>query len=168
MKRFDIRRWGFCMKANDSGQTMVEFALSAMMFFLLIFATIDFANLFYHKLTLQNAVRQAGRYAITGQSIPGSGRYASIQQTLENASVGIINTSNLSDVTIRCQDGGFPGGGCPNGSNSAGGSEDIVTIAVTYPYHFITPVIAKLFSGGTFTINVSAKFVNEPFPPSED
>ena len=53
-------------KKNDSGQALVEIAISLSIFLLLAMGTIDFAFLFNHKLTLQNAVRQAGRYAITG------------------------------------------------------------------------------------------------------
>ena len=94
--------WHNVTKVNDSGQTLVEFALALMILLVLVFGTMDFANLFYHKLTLQNAVRQAGRYAITGQCILGSNgacsmsRYLSIQQALETASVGILNSGNIA------------------------------------------------------------------------
>ncbi|MGA3319057.1 MAG: TadE/TadG family type IV pilus assembly protein, partial [Candidatus Korobacteraceae bacterium] len=59
-------------KANDSGQALVESAISLSLFLLLVLGTIDFGYLFSTKLTLQNAVRQGGRYAITGQCITGS------------------------------------------------------------------------------------------------
>ena len=104
-------------EVNDSGQTLVEFALALMILLVLVFGTMDFANLYYHKLTLQNAVRQAGRYAITGQCILGSkgvcsmSRYLSIQQVLQTASVGILNSGNIAgDATIVCTN---QGGGCP-------------------------------------------------------
>jgi len=155
-------------KANDSGQTMVEVGLCLSLFFLLVMAVADFGYLTSTKLTLQNAVRQAGRYAITGQCITaGDGscsktRYNSIVQTLEDTSLGLINSSNLgSDVTLTCTD---EGGGCPN---NAGGPADIVTISVTYPYSFITPLIAPFFPNHSYTIKVSAAFANEPFPPSQ-
>ena len=154
-------------KANDSGQALVEFALSVMIFFLLVFGTMDFANLLYHKVTLQDAVRQAGRYAITGQCILSKGacsmsRYLSIQQVLETASIGILNSSNITtDATIVCTNNG---GGCPTG---AGGPGDLVTITVTYQYRFMTAPMSAFFPGGTYQIVVSSAFINEPFPPSE-
>jgi Flp pilus assembly protein TadG len=154
-------------KKNDSGQALVEIAISLFIFLLLAMGTIDFAIMFNHKLTLQNAVRQAGRYAITGQCIVGSNgtcgmsRFQSIITILENASVGLINSSNeASDVFITCTPGGP--GGCPN---QAGGPGDLVTIRVTYPHHFITPLIAPFFRNQPLTINVSTTFTNEPFPP---
>ena len=72
--------------------------------------------MFNTKSTLQNAVRQAGRYAITGQCIGGVGtctesRYNSIITKVENTSDGYITTSNAGDISITCADAG---GGCVN------------------------------------------------------
>ncbi|MFI5116650.1 MAG: TadE/TadG family type IV pilus assembly protein [Terriglobales bacterium] len=152
------------VKANDSGQTLVEFGISLPIFLLLILGVIDFGYLFSIKVTLQNAVRQGGRYAITGGCITGSDgtcsqtRYNSILQTVENAAIGRLNSSQIS---ITCQDAG---GGCPNG---AGGPGDVVTITVTYPYHFMTGPIGAFFPGKSYTITVSSAFTNEIFPPSQ-
>lgn len=152
-------------KANDSGQSLVEVAISLSIFLLLILGTIDFGYLFSTKVTLQNAVRQAGRYAITGQCITGAdgstcaqSRYNSIVQTLENNSLGLLSSSNIA---ITCTD---EGGGCPN---QAGGPGDIVHITVNYPYKFMTGPIGAFFPGKSYTINVSSAFTNEPFPPSQ-
>jgi len=150
---------------NESGQSLVEFSLVIGIFAVLVMGLADFGLLFYTQVTLQNAVRQAGRYAITGQCLGGAGsctstRLASIQQALEAASVGLINGSNIgADVVIACQN---EGGGCPN---QAGGPGDVITITVTYPYSFILPIGVVLPNG--FSINVSAAFTNEPFPPSQ-
>src|SRR5664279_3268517 len=125
-------------KANDSGQALVEIAISLAIFFLLVMGTVDFGYLLGTKVTLQNAVRQGGRYAITGQCITGSGgtcsqtRYNSILQIVENTSLGVAKGS---EIVLTCTD---KGGGCPNG---AGGPGDIVTITVTHPYHFMTGLI---------------------------
>jgi len=154
-------------KAKDSGATLVEFAISLSLFLLLILGTMDFAYLFYTKLTLQNAVRQAGRYAITGQCVPNINgsckldRYNSIIQTLQTASNGLLNSSNSNDISITCT---ANGGGCPN---QAGGPGDIITITVTYTYTFMTAPIAKFFTGGKYVFTVSVAFNNEPFPPAQ-
>ena len=150
-------------KANDSGQTLVETAISLSIFFLLVLGTMDFGYLFSTKFTLQNAVRQGGRYAITGQCITGSdgtcseSRYTSIIQTVETASLGRVTAG---EIRITCTDNG---GGCPN---NAGGPGDIVTITVTHPYTFMTGPIGAFFPGKSYTLKVSAAFTNEMFPPS--
>ena len=140
---------------TESGQTLVEFAICALLFLTAIFATIDFSYLYFTKLTLQNAVRQGGRYAITGQSMSGQTRYASILSTVQDYSMGMATSAN----TTIC--------GAVAGCGSGGGPGDTVTITVTYPYQFITPLIAPLFTHGSYTITVSSSFKNEPFPPSE-
>jgi Flp pilus assembly protein TadG len=52
---------------SERGQTVVEFSLVLLLFFSLIFAIIEFSHLFYTELTLQYALREAGRYMVTGQ-----------------------------------------------------------------------------------------------------
>ena len=156
-------------KQNDSGQALVEIAISLFVFLLVAMGVIDFATMFNRKVTLQNAVRQAGRYAITGQCIAGANgtcslnRYNSIISTLEASSAGLLNSSNVgTDVTITCIVDG--GGGCPN---PAGGPQDVVTIQVAYPYNFMTPLIAPFFKNKPLTLNVSSTFTNQPFPPGQ-
>ncbi|HVP55659.1 MAG TPA: TadE/TadG family type IV pilus assembly protein [Candidatus Eisenbacteria bacterium] len=146
--------WKTRLKAN-SGQTLVEFAISAILFLLLVFAVIDFSFFFYVKLTLQHAVREAGRYAITGQNITGKNRYASILQTAQDFSLGLATSSNTTVCSTV--------GGCGSG----GGPGDTVTITTTYNYQFITPLLAPFFQNGSYTITASASFKNEPFPPGQ-
>ena len=154
-------------RTRDSGETLLEFAMALSLFLLLVLGSMDYAYFFYTKLTLQHAVRQAGRYAITGQCVTDSNgacalnRYSSIISTLRNASNNILNSTNASDVNVTCTPNG---GGCPN---LAGGPGDIITITVAYKYTFMTAPIAKFFTGGSYTITVSTAFNNEPFPPSQ-
>ncbi|HVP50072.1 MAG TPA: TadE family protein [Candidatus Bathyarchaeia archaeon] len=139
----------------SSGQNIVEFALVAMIFFFVSFSIIDFSYLFFVKLTLQNAVRQAGRYAITGQSMDGHSRHDSIMQTVQRTSLGLATSAN----TTVCS----AGGGCSSG----GGPGDTVTVTVSYRYRCLTPFVAAFFTDGTYTIRESSSFKNEPFPPGQ-
>jgi hypothetical protein len=153
-------------KFGDSGQSLAEAAISLSLLLVLAMATMDFGYLFFTKLTLQNAVRQADRYAVTGQCISGSNgtctqtRYNSIIATLQDNSLGLLNPGNAGDVSVTCTN---DGGGCPN---NAGGPGDLITISVSYPYGFISPLLATFFPGHAYTIGVSATSLNEPFPPS--
>jgi TadE-like protein len=156
-------------KAEDSGQTVVEFALATTIFLVLIFATFNFAFLFYSKVTLQNAVRQAGRFAITGNcgtdGGPGSNcfvygpgdRLHVILQTVTKYSFGLNPT-----VTVQCMQGACPGyaGG---GSNNAGGPGDTVKIWAQYTWHPIP--IGKFFPSSGYLVIVSSTYKNESFAP---
>ena len=155
-------------RKNDSGQAIVEIAISLSVFLMLAMGTVDFAIMFNHKLTLQNAVRQAGRYAITGQCQAGANgtcsRLAGITTTLEAASAGLINANNFNSVvTISCTPGDG-GAGCPT---NTGGPKDVVTIQVAFPHRFLMPLIAPFFRNQPLMINVAATFTNEPFPPGQ-
>jgi hypothetical protein len=152
--------------ANDSGQAMAEMAISLTLLLVIALAAMDFGYLFFTKVTLQNAVRQAGRYAVTGQCVSGSNgscslsRYNSIVNTLQDTSLNLLNNGNTADVSITCTN---KGGGCPN---NAGGPGDLVTISVSYPYGFLSPMLASFFPGHSYVIRVGAAFINEPFQPS--
>lgn len=155
---------------DDSGQTVVEFAVVVTVFLLLLFATLDFGWYFYVKVTLQNAVRQAGRYAITGNCsggsncfVTGSGdRYNSIVNVALQYSFGLISASNITITCLPPPIGQV--GGCTYGGG-AGGPGDTVMITATYTWNPVTALIAKFFTSGTYVFSVSTTFKNESFPP---
>ena len=162
------------VKSGESGSSVVEFALMATWFFILVFSVIDFGFLFYAKVTLQNAVRQAGRYAITGNCSGGTGclvnggtgnRYSTIITTVQNYAFAVPPTS----ITIACISGSCPSySGCGNNcTGNAGGPGDTVQVAASYTF---TPVIIGKFlrlglGTSNYPFTVSATFKNEPFPP---
>ena len=129
----------------------------APLFFLLVFGITDFSRLFFTQETLQYAVREAGRYAVTGQHVNQGGtnltRVASIQKIIQENAMG-INVSNIS----------ISSGGV---ANSAGGPRQTVVVSVTDSLQLITPMIGKFFPNQTYTFTVSTSFMNEPFDPSQ-
>jgi Flp pilus assembly protein TadG len=141
-----------------SGNSMVEFALVAPLFFLLVFGILDYGRLFYIQETLQYAMRQAGRYAVTGQKMGGS-RVAAITQVAENAAAGLINSGNVNSILITSVN-------TANGTtqtNNAGTSGQEMTITMVSNLKLITPGIAAFFPNGTYTFTNSVTFRNEPF-----
>lgn len=141
------------------GATLVELAFVAPVFLMLVLACIEFAFIFNVELTLQNAVRTAGRYAITGNHLPDPlhpgknlSRVDSITQVAQQAAYGI----NVSGIVISSAVGG---------SYNAGGPGDTVTISVTSSVPIITPLISQFFNNGQYTTVAKVSFRNEPFPP---
>lgn len=157
-------------RSGESGQSMIEFAITAVVFFLLFFAVVDFGFLFFAKVTLQNAVRQAGRYAITGNCQAGNcfgnngNRLPTIIQTVSDYSFFLTPTISVQCIHGTCS-GQYGGGG-----NNAGGPGDIVMISAQYtwfPFVINRLVPSFLFPTGSYTFTVSSTFTNEPFmPPS--
>ncbi len=147
---------------SSRGQTLVEFALVLPMFLMLICGVVDFSNVFYTEMTVQNALRQAGRFATTGNHLadPNNAgqnlsRVNSIIATAQQAAPGFnFNSINISSTA--------------GGAGSAGGPGDIVTISISSGVKMLTPVIAPFFPpNGTYNYTVSVTFKNEPFLPGQ-
>jgi len=145
------------------GQTFVEFAMVAPIFFFVMFAIFDFGRLFFVEMNIEQAVFEAGRYASTGNHLsdpnnPGQilSRIASITQVAEQAAIGL--GANISNIQISSLNGG---------SGSAGGPGDTVTITLTASLPLMTPFVSRFFPGGVYTFTSSSSFKNEPFPPGQ-
>jgi Flp pilus assembly protein TadG len=81
-------------RARQRGNAMLEGALALPPLLMLLFATIDFSIAILVKNTVQSAVREGVRYAVTGQTVGGLGQDASIRTVVENNSLGFLNSSN--------------------------------------------------------------------------
>ncbi len=153
-------RAGAKIAHSTFGNTLVELAFVLPMFVLLLLSVADFSRLFYVQMTLQNAVREAGRYAITGNHVPDPNHHGqnlsrpkSIQSVAQQAAMG-LDVSNLQIVSAL------------GGNGSAGGPGDTVTISLTTGLRILTPIVAHFFNQGIYTFTVSVSFKNEPFPPA--
>ena len=139
---------------------MVEFAVVAPLFFLLVFGITDFGLLFFKQETLQYAIREAGRYGVTGRNDLGKTREESIKAILIQKAVGI--PINPGDIKITSMSGGIL-------SSNAGGARAMMTVSLQATHTFITPMIGKFFPAtgpqgqGQYTFTVSTTFMNEPF-----
>lgn len=175
-KRFDGTNPKPCEAINDvpsapassrarkavRGQSLVEMALVLPMFLMLICAVVDFSHVFYVQMTLQNALREAGRFASTGNHLadPNNAgqnlsRVNSIIATAQQAAPGFTFT-NINVTSVA------------GGAGSAGGPGDIVTISMSSSVPMLTPLMAPFFQpNGTYNFTVSVSFKNEPFPSGQ-
>jgi uncharacterized protein (UPF0333 family) len=74
-------------RREKSGQSTVEFALIVLPLFIIIFAIIDYAQIYFYENALQNAMREATRFATAG----------SVIQDMSN---GIPQTELTNGVTV--------------------------------------------------------------------
>ncbi|MEI6082958.1 MAG: TadE family protein [Verrucomicrobiota bacterium] len=146
------------------GQSMVEFAIVAPLFFLMVFGIIDIGRVIFSQITLQNAMRQAGRFAVTGNrltdpvTLQPMSRVNSIIETAKKAAVGL----DVTNIQISSAAGGN------SGAARAGGPRDVVTISMTSNLKLITPMIGRFFgASGIYTFTVKTTFLNEPFASTQ-
>jgi len=150
---------------------MLEFAIVAPVFLLLIFAGMNYAWLMFAQMNIQQAVDDGGRYASTGQEMSGSGsRITSIITTVQNEiSVPGVSVSNLSicsippgETTSSCYNPGNPSGT----AGAAGGPEYTVILSLTTTLPLWTPLVGQFFPSSGYTFTSTATFMSEPFNPS--
>lgn len=144
----------------------MEFAIVVPLFFLLVFAIIDLGRYYFVKVTIENAVRQAGRYAVTGQSMTNLTRVASIKKVAQNAAPGL----DLTQILISSTLGGSNQAGTSTSNNlaAAGGPGDSVTISLTTNLKLFTNLIGRYYgTNDTSTFTETVTFRNEDFPSSQ-
>ena len=145
------------------GEGLVEFALVVPLFFLLMFGIIDLGHLYFVQVTLENAVRQAGRYAVTGQKMTGETRLSSIVKVAQHAAPGL----DLSQILISSGQGGssVSSNGTPTAAGLPG---DTVTISLTTNLKLFTNMLGHFYgTNDVDTFTVSTTFRDERFPYSQ-
>lgn len=139
--------------SSSDGSTLVEFSLLAPIVILLFMGVFEFGRFFYSRLTLQHAVREAARFAITGGTIedPDTGEPMSRAESIRQVILNKAATLHLEveDVTIDPPDGGGP--------------SQVVRVSGDFHYDFVTPGIAQIFPEGGYEFSVSTAMKNEPF-----
>lgn len=76
---------------TQTGNTFLEAALVLVPLLALIFAIVDFGLAVFVRTTLQHAVREGVRYAVTYQTMPGRGHDASIKAVVQQHAMGLLN-----------------------------------------------------------------------------
>lgn len=167
-------RRGALKRKLEKGVAAVEFALLAPLFFLMLFAIIDLGTMFWVNLTMQYAVREGARYAITGQDNldPNSAaqqRYAAVIQEIRNNSMGLYDAvAPVITITNYGSDGSSNSSQTynPNAPSPTifGGPGDIIVLQLSNCTWSNLTVLKPFFTGGQYQFNVAATMRNEAFP----
>jgi Flp pilus assembly protein TadG len=147
MMRAIAPRRRFSGRDRSMGQALVEFAVIAPIFFLILFAIIDFGRYVYYVQVLNNAAREGTRYAIvhganaaplkcptgpmpTGVTNPCPDDAAgnAVKQVVRNFAVGVIGDDTILVITPSW----------PDGDNAR---EHTVSVNVTYQFHSVIPLV---------------------------
>jgi len=151
---------------RQRGAAAVEFAFAAMLFFTVLFSIIDWSYLFFANLTMQHAVREGARFAVTGSSTgaptPGD-RCGATLQRIRQQSMGLYDATGSTTVFKTIDSAGnittLGSGGCY-------GAGQLIIVQVNGGIAALTPFVRPFFSatGGTYNFEVSTTMKNEAFP----
>ena len=100
--QFAKHGWKSSRRSAQSGATMVEAALIILPFLALFTALFDFSMALFLTNTMQFAVRQGVRYAVTSQTMTGLNQDDSIKSTVNKYSFGFLSYLAPGSPTTPC------------------------------------------------------------------
>jgi Flp pilus assembly protein TadG len=143
---------------RERGAELVEFSLVAIPLFGILFLTVDLSWMLFARATLQFAVRQGVRYAVTGQTMSGMGQDASIRTVVQQNSMGFLTGSGgASKISISYYD---PNANLAATSSNAGGN--VVQVSVSGVN--VTPMAPLFHSGSPLSMAAVSSDVVEGSP----
>lgn len=178
---------------QQSGATIIEFAVVAPVIFLLLMGLIEFGRISFTRVAIESATASAAREASIGKNISGD-RVQYVQQAIRDKlasaldvgrliiSANIVAAGGVAQTPDICV--GSParvGGPCPPGTPwedinrngvydasvpavSLGNPGDIIEVRVFYPWEVQVPLMQQFFGQrGTLMMTSSAVVKNEPF-----
>jgi Flp pilus assembly protein TadG len=169
--------------ASERGQTLIEFTIVCMVFFLFLFGILDMARLFESWTNVQHAAREGARFGVTGLddctygTAVANNRPLCIERAAKNATLGMLNGGvNGSGVSVACQSWTYSSsyvnssgsGTCqfttPGSAGYVGAQCDAEEVKVTYTHSFITPLLQFAAPSGIQLVG-RQRMINEPFGP---
>lgn len=175
------------------GATLVEFAFLVPVYFLILFAIVEFSLVLFTSSMLEGAVREASRFGITGSDGNGGvSREEYITQIIEKNTITLIEPEkmvietqvyNQFDQIGQAEpyaddngNGGYDTGESftdINGNGAwdedmglagLGGPGDVVVYTINYPWSIMTPMMGKLIGdNGVLRLSSSIAVRNEPY-----
>ena len=148
-------------RSKNKGLTTVEFTLVSLFFFTLIFTLIDFSIYGFVKLTMQHAVRDGTRYAVTGRADydpeDSGDRTTAIMEKIRHSSMGLLDKV-VDDDGIRVTDADN------NLISGFGNPGQMIVINLDCNWPSLNPLSRAFTSGGQYSFTVSSSMKNEAFP----
>ena len=148
------------------GGTVVEFALVGALYFLILFGLTDWSYLFWTNLTMQHAVREGARYAVTGQKDLAPDQTSAtvlcdaVVERIKDQALGLFDRVS-ADVVFKTV--GLDGTITTLGAGSCYGAGQIIIIEVNCVHVPLTPVLRPFFADGKYRFRVSTTMRNEEF-----
>ncbi|MFN8972929.1 MAG: TadE/TadG family type IV pilus assembly protein [Alphaproteobacteria bacterium] len=178
---------------QQSGATIIEFAVVAPVVFLLLMGLIEFGRISFTQVAIESATASAAREASIGKAISGD-RVQYIKQTIRNKLASALNENQLIISANTVAAGGVTatpdicmksppviGGPCDppllfedvNGNGvydasvpavSLGNPGDVIEVRVFYPWSVQIPLMKQFFGQrGVLMLTSSAIVKNEAF-----
>ncbi|HVU20171.1 MAG TPA: TadE/TadG family type IV pilus assembly protein [Rhizomicrobium sp.] len=159
-----------------SGSAIVEFALIAPIFFLLLFAILEIGIIFFAQSTLQHATNNLARLVRTGQLQLNGTTQSQMRSKVCTDIAPLIPCDNQLYVDLEAFSNfgsvGFSPPLDPNGNMiplngyNAGSACSVVLVRIFYAWPVFTPILTPFLSnmaGDKHLLYAASAFRNEPY-----
>lgn len=148
---------------RQSGATIVEMAIVAPVVLLVLLSLLELSLMFFSTLTMQYAVREGGRYAITGQNnldpaAANQQRSFAVIQKIKNNSMGFYDKLGTT-ISVN----GVKYTPTTYGNAMFGSAGDIIVLRLDCDWKVTTPLLAAFFTDGKYHFAVATVMRNEFF-----
>lgn len=145
---------------RQSGATLVEMAIIAPVFLLVLVSIIELSMMFFATLTMQYAVREGARFAVTGRANDGGNkmRYETVLAKIRDNSVGIYDKVN-PDISVNGK--AQVASSYSNAMFGSGG--EMVVVQFNCTWLVTTPLLSAFFTDGKYRFAVATTMKNEFF-----
>ena len=177
---------------DEQGSTLMEFAFGAPILATVMMASMEFGIVMLTNTLMESSLREAARFGITGQQLPGKTRLERIIEIIDQRTLGLIDMSeadvqilvypSFSDVgrgedyvdgnangqydigETFTDENGNGAWDADVGASGSGESGDIVAYRLKYDWRTLTP-FASHFIGDDGVLHLTASIVvrNEPW-----
>lgn len=176
--------------SDQGGATIIEFAVVAPVFFLLLMIIIELGLINFSQVAVEAALAQASRSASIGDARIGGDRVSTVRALVEQKTSGLINSAQITisatvvgqgttappdycldppGTPVSCPSNNFvENNGTPSyqgpGAVSLGGSGDLIELRVSYPWRVQMPLLSSIVGQrGVMMISSTTVVKNEPF-----
>ena len=136
--------------AGERGATIVEFALTFMLFLVIILALLELGRGMWVYSTVAHGARQGGRFSIV-HGTEGPTTLSEILEKVKKNCIG-LEPDNINVSVVWNPDSGTPK---LNPANARRG--DIVEVTVSYPLRLVTSPL--ILAGNTLTVSSRSRMV---------
>ena len=152
----------YSIPRRQSGATLVEMAIIAPVFLMVLVSFIELSMMFFATLSMQYAIREGARFAITGRcsesSTANQKRYDTVIAKIRDNSLGMYDrTSPVISVN------GTQYSSKTYSNAMFGAAGDIMVIQLDSSWPVSTPLLSSFFTNGSYRFTVAATMRNEIF-----
>jgi Flp pilus assembly protein TadG len=154
-------------KRRSGGNVILESTFTLLPTFALIFALTDFGLMIFRWTTLQNAVREATRYAVTFQTQSGFGQDASVENIVQQNALGFVKrTDSPQTIFVKYYTTSNLNTAVASGGNVPGNIVEVSVQGLTFKW--LAPLSGSLngifYTANPLTLNVFSSDILGGYP----